>query len=118
MLPIVGFAVLVRDGEHQNVWAILGVDHAVGKAPQPAAPNLRGERVPRFGKLLHQLQGLERFDQKSITQPWCLFCIPSNGFVQLCLCWLQQADVHVRWAAAEYFAITSDKATALISPRR
>ena len=91
---------------------------AVAPAPQPAAPNLRGERVPRFGKLLYKPQGLESFDQKSITQPWCLLCIPGNGFVQLCLCWLQQADVHVRWAAAEYFAITSDKATALIPPRR
>lgn len=118
MLPIAGFAVLVRDGEHQNVWAILRVDHAVGKALQPTAPNLWGERVPCFGKLLHQLQCFERFDQKGITQSRCLLCISGNGFVQLCLCWLQQADVHVRWAAAEYFAITSDKATALISPRR
>lgn len=118
MLPIAGFAVLVRDGEHQNVWAILRVDHAVGKALQPTAPNLWGERVPCFGKLLHKPQGLERFDQKGITQSRCLLCISGNGFVQLCLCWLQQADVHVRWAAAEYFAITSDKATALISPRR
>ena len=118
MLPIVGFAVLVRDGEHQNVWAILGVDHAVGKAPQPAAPNLRGERVPPFGKLLHQLQCFERLDQKGIAQPRRLFCIPGNGLVQLSLSWLQQADAHVREAAAWYLAITSDKATALISPRR
>ena len=92
----------------------LGCRPRCRKAPQPAAPNLRGERVPWLRETAPKLQGLERFDQKGITQPRRLFCIPGNGFVQLCLCWLQQADVHVRWAAAEYFAII-DKATALIS---
>mgnify|MGYP000337758485 FL=1 len=109
---------LVRYGQHQNAWAILRVDHAIGKPPQSAASNLWPQWVPRLGKLLNKPQCFEDFDQEGIAQPRRLFCVPSDSVVQLHLCWLQQADVHVRWAAAEYFAITSDKATALISPRR
>lgn len=76
------------------------------------------ERVPRLWMLFNQLNGFERFNEKCFTQTRRLLCIPCDRLVQLGLRRRQQADGHAVFGLTWYLAITSDKATALISPRR
>ena len=85
---------------------------------QAAAANLGCERVPGFGVLLYELYSPKGFNQKDIAKAWCLFGVPSDGIVQLGLRRFQQADAHARVLFTRYLAMTSDRATALISPRR
>lgn len=94
------------------------VDHTIGESAQAAAADLGCERVPGFWVLLYELYGPKGFNQKGIPKACCLFGVPSDGIVQLGLRWLQQADAHALVFFTRYLAITSDKATALISPRR
>lgn len=105
-------------GEYENVVNILCVHHAVGETLESAAADLGCEWVPRGWKLLNQFDGLQRFDQKRITQSRRLLRIPGNRLVKLCLCGLKQANVHAGFALTWYLAITSDNATARTSPRR
>mgnify|MGYP006925716882 CR=1 FL=1 len=51
-----------------RITAFLCVDHAVGESPQAAATNLLCERVPGFGVLFDELEGLECFNQESISK--------------------------------------------------
>jgi hypothetical protein len=96
----------------------LRIDHAIGEASQPTTANFWRQRMPSLWKLFDELNGLERLDQKGIAQTWRLLRVPRDGFVKLCLRWLQQANVHAGLELTWYFAITSDKATAFTSPRR
>ena len=85
---------------------------------QAAAADLGCERVPGFWVLLYKLYRPKGFNQKGIAKARCLFGIPDDGIVQLGLSSLQQSDAHARVLFSRHLAMTSDRATALISPRR
>jgi hypothetical protein len=74
--------------------------------------------MPCLRKSIDQLQRLQRFDQEGVAQSGSLSSVPSDSLVQLSLSRLQQADAYAYLLATAYFAMTSDKAKALISPRR
>ena len=86
--PVLGLAVLVGNGQHQQVGAVLCVNYAVGKTAQAAAADVRAEGVPCLRKALNELNGFDRFDQERVAQAGRLLCVPRYGFVQLGLCGL------------------------------
>lgn len=69
--PVAGLAVLVGNGQHQQVGAVLRVHHAVGKTAQAAAADLLAAQAPAaecscalgaglvFGNHLGQRHGLD-----------------------------------------------------------
>ena len=115
-LPIAGFAVLVRDGEHQNVGAILRVDHAVGKR-RNRQRRISGERrCHASGNCSTSCRVLSASTKKASPNPGACSAyqaMASSSSVVLapasgCSCALGGGRVA---------AITSDKATAF-DPRR
>lgn len=115
--PVVGLAMLVGDGNHDQVIAFQPVDHAVGKAVESAAACVGAQRVPRQWKPLDEMDCLEGFDKKGVAQSGRLVRVPRDRVVEFPLRWIKQQDVHAG-LASWYFATTSESELARISPRR
>lgn len=112
--PVFRLSMEMRDGDHQDLIAVLDINYAIGKTAQATPSDTFAQGMPGLRVPLDQIKGLERFDEQGIAQPRRLHGISRDGIVKLLLGRFEQTERHTR----AYFASTSASGIARISPRR
>ncbi len=95
---IIGLAMQMSHRNHQEVISIGCVNDSVGKACHTISPRAFAQGMPCFGIPLDKPEHLDNLDQENISKTRSLGIVPDNGLIQ-------------------YFASTSDRGTAAMSPR-